>query len=229
MGYSLFLMVVLVALVLGAFAFMKASPAAIAKTIRMTGPVLVCLAGLAFVLTGRVGLGLPLLVTGGIWYARSRDAGSIPSTSGGTTSTVRSAWLEMQLDHDTGEMDGAVLTGPMEGQLLSMMNDGGLLSLYQQLQDDPDSAALMEAYLDRRIAGWRENANTGAADGERQPPGTGPMSKEEAYQILGLAPGAGVAEITAAHRRLMKVVHPDSGGSTFLAARINEAKDTLLE
>ena len=54
------------------------------------------------------------------------------------------------------------------------------------------------------------------------------MSQEEAYQILGLQPGAKSEEIIRAHRTLMKRIHPDQGGTNYLAARVNEAKDTLL-
>ena len=92
----------------------------------------------------------------------------------------------------------------------------------------PQSAALFEAYLDRRMPGWRDHVEGDDTAGARGAANTGAMTDEEAYEILGLAPGASKAEIRAAHRRLMMRVHPDQGGSTFLAAKINQAKDWLL-
>jgi hypothetical protein len=95
------------------------------------------------------------------------------------------------------------------------------------LSDDPDGARLLETYLDRRFAGWRETAQ-GQSEAGGGLGGSGSMSAQEAYQILGLAPGAGSEEIVRAHRILMKKLHPDHGGSTSLAARVNQAKDVLL-
>ncbi len=148
--------------------------------------------------------------------------------SGKRRSMVRSAALEMELDHQTGKMTGRVLAGTFEGRDLDTLDAPALERLAFEIAADPESRSLLEVYLDRRMPGWREHVKAEAAAGRRRPTDTGAMSEEEAYQILGLPKGAGEPEIRAAHRRLMKKVHPDSGGSNFLAARINEAKDRLL-
>lgn len=141
-------------------------------------------------------------------------------------SRVRSAFLEMELDHDTGAMRGRILAGPHEGVPLEALDVTTLVSLLAGIDDE--SRALLAAYLDRREPNWRENAQSDAAAGQGPPLRSGKMTQEEAYQILGLQPGASAAEIGHAHRTLMKKLHPDQGGSTYLAARVNEAKDILL-
>jgi len=62
----------------------------------------------------------------------------------------------------------------------------------------------------------------------RPPPSSGRMSRAEALKVLGLEESAGEEEIRAAHRRLILQAHPDKGGTSYLAAKINEAKDILL-
>ena len=89
----------------------------------------------------------------------------------------------------------------------------------------------MEAYLDWRLPDWRERRSTageGAKSGRRRANGAKRMGAEEAYAVLGLGPNASEEEIRQAHRRLMMKMHPDQGGSNYLAARINEAKEVLL-
>ena len=54
------------------------------------------------------------------------------------------------------------------------------------------------------------------------------MSPDEAREVLGLKPGHTKEDVIQAHRRMMQKAHPDRGGSNYLAAQINKAKDTLL-
>ena len=96
------------------------------------------------------------------------------------------------------------------------------------LRHDPDGVRLIEAYFDRRFPGWREHAQADRDAGGGTDPKSGPMTKEEAYEILGLQPGAEADAIRRAHRGLIKRLHPDQGGSTYLAGRVNQAKDVLL-
>jgi DnaJ domain. len=145
---------------------------------------------------------------------------------GPQVSTAESRLLSMRLDHESGEMDGAVRDGPFEGRRLSEMTLAELMRFAAAIpEDDADSARLLEAYLDRAHPEWRGDAERG----ETAPPPSGDgMSRAEALDLLGLEAGAGRDAILAAHRRLMKRVHPDLGGSARLAAQINAAKDVLL-
>jgi hypothetical protein len=142
------------------------------------------------------------------------------------TSRVRSAFLEMELDHDSGAMRGRILAGQYEGMPLDALDVATLVRMLGAI--DEESRALLAAYLDRRHPAWREDAEGNATAGQGAPARSGKMTPEEAYQILGLQPGASAEEISRAHRTLMKKLHPDQGGSTYLAARVNEAKDILL-
>ena len=133
----------------------------------------------------------------------------------------------MELDHDSGAMHGRVLKGRLDGAALDSLDRAALITLLGEI--DADSHDLLAAYLDRREPGWREHAqgDAGAGGGPR-PSSGGKMTEEEAYQILGIQPGASAEDVSRAHRSLMKKLHPDQGGTTYLAARVNEAKDVLL-
>ena len=194
------------------------------------GALMVVGIGLAF--AERWGIGVVLISAGLSVIATGRigpiDLGGHGRRSPGSTSTVRSRFFEMSLDHDSGAMRGTVLAGRLAGRELDDLDDQALLELAGEIGGDPESVALFEAYLDRRMPGWRDHVEGDAAAGAGGAADSGAMTDEEAYQILGLAPGASDREIRAAHRRLMMRVHPDQGGSTFLAAKINQAKDRLL-
>ena len=146
---------------------------------------------------------------------------------GGQTSSVQGRYLRMTLEHDSGDMDGEVLAGQFKGRALKQLKLDELLQLLRECQDDEESAALLQAYLDRVYADtWRQQA--GAQGQKEAASGSDKLSREEALQILGLSADAGEEEIIETHRRLMQKLHPDRGGSAYLAARINQAKATLL-
>jgi DnaJ-domain-containing protein 1 len=168
---------------------------------------------------------LPTGFGGGLLGRLGRGA----ARSKGQSSEVRSPMLAMELDHDTNTLRGKVLAGRFAGRSLDELQQRELMTLFAELATDRDGRLLLEAYLDRRAPGWREDFQEDAAarpgEGARGRPA---MTKEEAYQILGVEPGAARDDIRRAHRTLMKKLHPDQGGSTYLAARVNEARDLLL-
>jgi DnaJ-domain-containing protein 1 len=126
-------------------------------------------------------------------------------------------------------MDGEILEGRFAGRRLSDLSLDDLVGLHGECRADEESTTLLDAYLDRVYGeDWYTRAQ--ASDETRSyQTGAGIMSREEAYEILGLKPGANRDEVIEAHRRLMQKLHPDRGGSTYLAAKINRAKDVLLE
>jgi hypothetical protein len=222
---------VLVLVLWGANGFAKADPKYLAKVLRPAGGIL-AVAAAAFLFfrgqaeiaipLGLFGLGLlgwgPFASTG--WFQRTQK-------TPGQVSRVRSPFIEMELDHDSGAMRGTIVAGAHQGASLDSLEMTTLLGLIAEL--DADSRALLAAYLDRREPGWRDNAQDGAAAGASTGRARGSaMTEEEAYQILGVPAGASDQEIGRAHRALMKKLHPDQGGSTYLAAQINEAKEVLL-
>ena len=168
---------------------------------------------------------IPVLqrILGGIKATKSKaEPGS------GQTSTVQSKYIRMTLNHDTGDIDGEVLAGQFKGSKLDQLDLEALLQLLRECQDDEESVALLQTYLDREYAdSWQQRA--GEQGRQRAASAPGDMSREEALQILGLPSDASEAEIIETHRRLMQKLHPDRGGSSYLAAVINQARDTLLD
>lgn len=248
--------VVLVALALfGVRAFINADPKILARGLKLAAAGLCALLAVILLFRGRIDAAVMLGAAaafvmgylprsllpfgnlfggrglGGGW-ARAKtgyDASAPGTANSGQQSTVETAWLRMELDHGTGRMDGEVLQGRFAGRRLSGMVFEEIVDLLRDCRvHDNQAAALLEAYLDRSVGeDWRDHAaEAGPAGG---PVDATAMTRDQAFEILGLRPGANAAEIRSAHRRLMKKFHPDQGGSTFLAAQINRAKDLLLD
>jgi len=212
--------------------FVGADPKVVARALRWTLTTLGVVLVLLLIFSWRQALIalLPMLI---IVLLQSRALRQrIKAAAGpkpGQTSEIATRFLKMTLDHDSGVMSGEVLEGRFAGRRLEELEPPELAELWRECRaEDTQSAAVLEAYLDRTQGeAWREAAGA-APGGERAAAGGGPMTREEAYGILGLEPGAGEVEIREAHRRLMQKVHPDHGGSNYLAAKINQAKDLLL-
>ena len=165
------------------------------------------------------------------WWQGRRAAWRFGRREGaaGGESVVETAMLSMRLDHGSGRMSGRVRQGRFAGrELLDLALPDALALLAECRRADPESVPLLEAWLDRAEPAWREVGEPGASAGASAGGGTGPMTREEALAVLGLTEGAGEEAIRAAHRRLMRGAHPDQGGSDWLAARINQARDVLL-
>jgi hypothetical protein len=211
--------------------FSKADPEQAARVLRYVGGAAALLLAVFLLVRGQIGaaLSIGLLGFGVLGYVSLWPAsfGGRTQKSTGRVSRVRTAFLEMELEHDTGAMRGRVLNGRHQGASLDELDVKTLIGLLGEI--DEDSRSLLTAYLDRRKPHWREHAaDDDTGENRSHIRRNGKMTDEEAYQILGIQPGAPAEEIARAHRSLIKKLHPDQGGSTYLAAQINQAKEVLL-
>ncbi len=217
--------------------FVTAETKSVAKVIKIVAVILGILFVIYLLVSGRWSLLPAILFVLLPWINRLRSVfrglgglglgGGFGRTnpSPGQASSVDTRFLRMRLDHDSGEMDGDVIEGQFTGRRLGEMSFDELVSLLREcFTADAQSARVLETYLDR-IHGpdWRDRA------GAREPgAGSASMTEDEAYEILGLEPGAGADAIKEAYHRLIGRLHPDKGGSTYLAAKLNQAKELLL-
>jgi hypothetical protein len=233
--YFFFGVVLLILALLAAHSFVRASPAHLAQGLRAFLAAFSALASTGLLFSGRFGLalitiGATFMAIRAMARAHAGVGGFGGQSAGQRSSEVTTDTLAMQLDHRTGELDGDVLRGRFGGRSLASLGVSDLLELLADCQrEDPRSVPLLETYLDRRAPDWR--ADAGAGGGEHAGAAAGAqtaMDEATACSILGLEPGASAEEIKAAHRRLMTKLHPDHGGSSYLAAQLNQAKDHLL-
>ena len=221
MGEVLLGAVALIAVLFLLRAFLGADPKALVKALRYVGAGTLALLAGFLIFTERIGPGIfvasaawGLFTRGHVWpggWPRFNAAGAARTTPGQSTS-VRTSWLEMELDHTSGEMHGTVLKGSHAGRRLDQLGKDALVAIYQEAgAGDQETARLLEAYLDRRFgAEWRTAAQDEPPKAERAMTG---MSRAEALQVLGLQEGVSNDDIRAAHRRLMLQIHPDKGGT----------------
>lgn len=235
----------LAGLILAGRWFVSADPKSLVKALKWLAVVLIVGLVVSLAATGRLAWAVMVLPALLPWLARARavhraarnfsrmSAGMMGGGASGKTSEVRTRFLRMILEHDTGAVNGEAIDGPYKGRRLDDLSLAELVDLLNTCHlHDAQSAQLLETYLDRVHPDWRErvqkagNGGDSGSNGNRPAPGG--MSREEACQVLGLEPGAGEDAIKAAHHRLIANLHPDKGGSTYLAAKINQAKDVLL-
>ncbi|MCH2098243.1 MAG: molecular chaperone DnaJ [Pseudomonadales bacterium] len=169
---------------------------------------------------------LRILARLGVLGGGGASAAGAPS---GRRSEVRTRSLRMVLDHESGSMDGDVLTGPHAGRRLGELDETALIEWLRTLRaEDPDAARLLESYLDRTYGGVWRTRDEGAAQGGGRA-FEGEPDRAQALAILGLDGDPDRDTIVRAHRRLMQQFHPDQGGTDFLAALLNGAKARLID
>ena len=223
---------ILCGLLLLGYLFVNANPAKLARAVKWGGLGVgaVLLVGVVVLTEGRILVYIAPLVPVLPVFRRVRSMfGGMRGPATGQSSEVETPFLRMSLDHDTGAMSGTVLRGRFAGMRLEELGHADLLALLRECRaEDEESARLVEAYLDRLHPDWHEDLGRGQS-GSPGPSASAEMTVEEAYAILGLKPGASPDEIRAAHHRLMKQLHPDHGGTDYLATKINRARDVLLK
>ena len=234
MPYLLAGLLILFAILFVMHWYANANPQVLASRLpRIAGLACLAVAGL-LTLRGLTMFSGPLAAFGA--YLLLAGARSIPfggqAKSPGQKSAVKTDYLEMELDHDTGAMSGRILKGQFFGLRIEDLTPADLASLWQECRfEDPHSAELVAAYLDSAHPTWRADFADTSEDGEYTDASgsSGPMTFDEALSVLGLDRSATSDDVRQAHKDLMQKVHPDRGGSTYLASKINAAKEYLLE
>lgn len=146
---------------------------------------------------------------------RRRPPPKARTTEGGERMAGRLVELVL---HEDGRLSGRALAGLHEGRDLRDLSLTDLLGLFAEAGelDDRTDESLVQAYLDHRHPDWRTSVSEGSDE------------LREDRELLGLPPGADATQLKLAHRRLMTRVHPDTGGTAALAARLNLARDRIL-
>ncbi len=238
LGYFILGVALLLSLLLIARWVVATDPRVLAKGVRYGGGAAAASLAVYLLVSGRwpyamaaLSAALPFILRWRMLRDRFRAAsGPTP----GKRSEVETRMLHMILDHDSGDMSGTVVAGVQAGRGLETLTFFELLGLREECRvEDPQSVSLLESYLERRYgADWRDRAEAkeepGGPRGSGRRKSSTAMTRAEALDILGLEEGAAPEAIKEAYRRLMMKLHPDAGGTAYLAAKLNQAKDLLL-
>ncbi len=221
----------LLALMVGSQAIATADPKKLIKALRISAVIILSVLAGFFILTGRFAYAPPLIVAA-LFFMRNKSLFSARQPSAGQKSDVETDWLQATLNHDSGEMDATILQGRFEGRQLSTLSRMEIGEFQQECIADEQTMAILESFISRKFG---EDFTTESDEGKSKEERTraasndGPMTRQEAFEILELDSKASASDIKAAHRRLMKKFHPDHNGSDYMAAKLNEAKDVLLK
>ena len=236
MAYFVLGIAILVGLALAARWYISASPQSILRVFKWTA-IIGCLAIIVVIILTRqltwAAFMLPAMIP---WLLRARQASRMASTSQGAsgmahgiTSEIETRYLRMYLAHDSGEMNGDIILGQFSGKTLRNLSFEELIILLGEVKNDNQSIQVLVAYMERYHGeAWRESTHATEDVNTQMDKANGSMTISEAYKVLGLEEGANLDTIKESHRRLMSKLHPDHGGSTYLATKLNEAKDLLL-
>ena len=207
--------------------YIKVDPGMLKRYVRKIGGYASFAAAALLVFKGRIDAALLLGGLGG-WLLGVRIPILPWYQPNVSQQSLRTAWLDLTSAGD-GSFDGQVIGGPFAGRTLNTLERDDLFRLLNALSDaDPAGYNLFQTYLDRRLPGWRETAEGHAHSRQRRTAATSAMTEQEAYEVLGIEMGASEDQIREAHRALLRKLHPDQGGTTWLATRINMARDVLL-
>ena len=235
-------LILAIALLVGLFLvarwWVQAEPRQLLKALQWTAAAIGVILLVAIVLSGRWSWLPALLFFTLPWIMRFRALKTMHKNAqgprSGQSSRISTRFLRMELDHDSGEMTGEVTDGQFAGHRLDQLNLGQLIELWRECAaEDEQSRLVLENYLDRGHPDWRSVAGAGpreesASARSDSPWTTTGMSADEACEILGVARDATPNDIEKAYRRVMKSAHPDHGGSDWMAAKVNQAKEVLL-
>ena len=183
------------------------------------------------IITGRMhwlGAGIaaliPVLRTLLVWGTRAGPLLRLFGRFKTSPSQFRTQFLVISMNFTTGSVEGEIISGDYNGKKLSELSPDELKLLSQQYKTvDKESYVLLQAYL------IRSGSNNDQAYQQYNPDNFNELTETEAYEILGLPNTASKDEVVKAHKRLMQRMHPDRGGSDYLAAKINAAKDQLVK